>query len=193
VGVEEVRTEGETEMGQGVPVNTPPDNSDAKVAREGTDVVEHAGETSMVGGEAVGETSERDAVGEVQGEADEETNKEGDKTKEGKLAKVGEKRGHETQQMGVSMEQLAAEDDAGKEAKKAKVGEGEEAHHEGKKKRGRPAKAKAAKTKPASTEGKKRPVGRPRKATIATAKGEVIMEESGDPAHHTRSKDTVSA
>lgn len=193
MGVEEVRTEGETEMGQGVPVNTPPDNPDAEVARQVTDAVEQTGEPSMVGGEAVGETSERDAVGEVQGEANEERNEEGDKTKEGKPTKVGEKRGRETQQMGVTMEQLVAEDEGGKEAKKAKVGEGEEAHHEGKKKRGRPAKAKAAKTKPAPTEGKKRPVGRPRKATIATTKGEVTMEESGDPAHHTRSKDTISA
>jgi len=180
-------------MGQGVPVNTPPDNPDAEVAREGINVVEQAGEPAMAGGEAAGETSERDAVGEVQGGAGEERAEEGGKTKEGKPAKVGEKRGRGTQQMGVTMEQLVAEDKGGKEAKKAKVGEGEEAHHEGKKKRGRPAKAKTAKTKPASTEGKKRPVGRPRKATVATAKGEVTMEESGDPAHHTRSKDTISA
>lgn len=190
MGVEEAQTEGETEIGTEVPVNALPDNPAVEVAREGTDVVEQAGEPTTMSGEAVGETSEKDAVGEVQENIDEEIGEGGDKTKKGQPAKVGEKRGRESQgQMGVAEEQVVAEEEAGKEAKKAKT---DVNHHEVKKKRGRPAKAKAAKTKPVSTEGKKRPVGRPRKATITTATGDAIMEESGDPAHHTRSKDATT-
>ncbi|KIM38072.1 hypothetical protein M413DRAFT_448094 [Hebeloma cylindrosporum] len=186
VGVE-VGTEGETGIGEEVLVNASPDNP------EGSGGGEQPSELTQPGEEGMGETSEKDAVGEVQ-ETEEETGDEGDKTKEGQPAKVGEKRERETegQAGGVSGEEAVVEGEAGKEAKKAKTGEGEEAHHEGKKKRGRPAKAKATKPKPASSEGKKRPVGRPRKATIAHEKGEMTMEESGDPAHHTRSKDPAS-
>jgi hypothetical protein len=180
-------------MGKDAPVNAPPDNSVVGVAREGADVVEQAGEPTKVGEKAAGETSEKDAAGEALENVDEERGEEGDKTKEGKPAKVGEKRRRETRgQTDEVVEQVVAEEEAGKEVKKAKDDEGEEAHHEGKKKRGRPAKSKVAKTKPASTEGKKRSVGRPRKATIATATGDAIMEVSGDPAHHTRSKDTTT-
>jgi len=190
VGVEELRTEGEMEMGKEVPVNPSLDSPPLEVAREGNDVVGQASGQMKVGEEA-GETSEKDAVCEVQETVGDERVEESDKTKEGKPAKVGEKRGRGSQGQ-TSGEQVTMEEETKKEAKKARNDKGEGESHEGKKKRGRPPKAKTPKTKSPSTEGKKRPVGRPRRATIASAKVDVTMEESGDPAHHTRSKDATS-
>jgi len=191
VGVEELRTEGEMGMGKEVPLNASPDNLTVEMAQEGSDVVGQASGQMKVGEKEAGETSAKGPVGEIQETAGDEIVEESDKTKEGKPEKVGEKRGRGSQGQ-TSGEQVTVEEETGKEAKKAKTDKGEEENHEGKKKRGRPPKAKTPKTKSTSTEGKKRPVGRPRKATIASAKVDVTMEDSGDPVHHTRSKDATS-
>jgi hypothetical protein len=174
-----------------------------QVAREGNEAAKRASELmNLVGYEGAGKgdevdaEGEKDEVGEVQeGEKNrvaevpekaEEKKGEGEKTKEGNPAEVGEKREREAE--GGTDAGVTVEEEAGKEKKKPKTTQSKDTEQKGKKKRGRPAKAKA-KTTPESTEGKKRPVGRPRKGSTAVVKDVVSMEDSGDPAHHTRSKD----
>jgi len=173
-----------------------------KIAQEGNDAAKRASELlNLVGYDVIGKgeeeadvEGEKSGMGEGQEKANEKDKKdeEGGKTKEGKPAEVGDKREREGEggtDAGVAGEQVEAEEGAGKVTKKPKTDQPKETQQKGKKKRGRPAKAKAKTTTPATSEGKKRPVGRPRKGSIAVAKDVVTMEDSGDPAHHTRSKD----
>ncbi|KAF8157171.1 hypothetical protein B0H34DRAFT_489960 [Crassisporium funariophilum] len=189
--VDEVQTEGKLEIktaGKLVHKNASPENPAVHVARKGNDVVKRASElTKLNEGEgddaSEGEGGGGDNDAEVKGES---------KTKDGKAAKVGDKRGREddAQDSGndedgeeadkAPEEQEKAEKESGKEVKKAKTTEeGSEESQQKKAPAGTRKGVRAKQTAKKSTGDaapKKRGPGRPRKSSTHTTE-----EGSGDP------------